>query len=237
MVNKDKFICWDLDETLVQQTDKGLFLRHGVYKGLEELNRIGIQHWITSGMSERAAKNMLLRTRLVEQITLENIWPNDLLDPRGDGKHYAGLEELLFEKKDKYPHKMCVIGDLPYDQPVDLTKLLLINDRSIRNGMGHSTEVLNRIIMEVLRKGRGSFIEGFKSIFRKAERTEVTLDHQFVRRERTTKSVHQARTSIDGGNIGFSLFYRELRTEAPPSFPVICEIDAPKYRMPLARID
>jgi hypothetical protein len=136
---------------------------------------------------------------------------------------------------------MCVVGDLPFDQPYDLEQLLFINDRSMQGNMANSGEVIAKIILRLLKDGRGSFINGFESIFRKSEKELVTLDRIFVRRKSWTVETHQAKALIDDGGIQFQMFYRKIKSLdlkgiIDVAFPVITNIEAPKYRRPLVRV-
>ncbi|OGM10752.1 hypothetical protein A2Z22_02605 [Candidatus Woesebacteria bacterium RBG_16_34_12] len=182
MSERKRAICWDLDNTLGRfgkvyydlhgkkppASESSILLRAGIKKLLTTLNNEGFTHYITSSGGDLYIQEAVKRSGLDEFIGKDNIFPVELLtNPRSGGKNYQYPEERFCQEEGEHQHIMLVVGDGPGDQPQDKENLVFIK---VSCGFEYSSEIFKRVIDVLWEEGNGSFVNGFRAIFQKAER-------------------------------------------------------------------
>jgi len=179
-----KVVCWDLDENLgnfesamlteeelasvSSSSINPLALRFRIVDVLQEMMARGIVHCITTASPIEYAKEAVSRTGIAEYFHGRLFAGREVMEC-GLGKKYMPVAQEFGYTAEQARQNMVVVGDKPFDKPVDIEGLVFIQQT---NAASYDAVVPYRIVNKLLKEGKGDIKAGFDFLYGNAVQTE-----------------------------------------------------------------
>lgn len=119
MRRRERYVCWDLDETLGSFRDYGkMQLTRGIAPLIERLSARDIGHVVTTAASREHAEYVLSHFGMRDYF--EHVFDISMICDQNYNKYYCPVAGLLGIVPQEAPHRMLVVGNLIRDSPSDL---------------------------------------------------------------------------------------------------------------------
>src|SRR3989344_2948846 len=165
--NAEKYICWDLDETLgffKTVYGENFLIKPGIKNLLEELSKLSFTHYVTTAATRNYAEDALQISGLGRHF--KKVFDRYDVAMHDNGKCYKPVIKDIGIDEGMAPGRMIVIGDLPSDIPIDVNDVVFIEYAGCWRA--HSS-IIKDILDAILKESRGSFSYGFKKLYDAAD--------------------------------------------------------------------